>query len=454
MPLENHLPIIRNTIYAPASATAKAGIIVIRISGPNTKYAIECLGARVGPPRFAKLTKIFHSVTKKLIDEAVIIYYPTPSSFTGEDVVEISIHGGRAGLNLLLDSLSKISGLRLAEPGEFSKQRFMNGKMDLTQAEGLIDLIDAETEAQHAQALKQLAGELGSLYENWRIYLLRIIGLIEAYIDFPDEDLPRNIIDNVMNQVNSLNNEILSHLSDNHRGEKLREGFYITIIGETNVGKSSLMNLVAQRDVAIVSNIAGTTRDVIEIHLNISGYPVTIADTAGIRESSDFLEKEGIARTLDRTRKADLKILVLDPNTYNDIAQPLSDLITDNTIIVINKIDIIKDLKQLDEVKINNIKPILISAKDGIGLATLLENIEIYVQDFFSITDAPLITRQRHRENLEKCMQCLTIFNLEKDIELAAEDLRLAARYLSSITGKIDVESILGEIFSNFCIGK
>lgn len=441
---------ISDTIYAPASATAKAGITVIRISGPNAKHAIEYLGSAVGKPRFVKMAKIFHPETKDLIDECITIYYQGPSSFTGEDVVEINIHGGRAVLDLTLDALSKIQGLRLAEPGEFSKRRFMNGKMDLTQAEGLMDLIDAETEAQHKQALKQLAGKLGILYEGWRAQLLKIMSLIEAYIDFPDEDLPANIIDDVTKQVKSLNKEITNHLSDNQQGEKLREGFYVAIIGETNVGKSSLINALAKRNVAIVSDIAGTTRDVIEVRLNIAGYLVTIADTAGLRSSNDLLEKEGILRTLDRAKNADLKILVLDSQKCDNTPQELLDLANKDTIVVLNKIDL---LDNNSEPKTNE-KAVLVSAQSGLGLNNLLNEIKEYIQNFFYTTDAPLITRQRHRENLERCKACLEVFNLQKDIELAAEDLRLASRYLSVITGKIDVESVLGEIFSNFCIGK
>jgi tRNA modification GTPase len=326
----------------------------------------------------------------------------------------------------------------------------MNGKMDLTQAEGLMDLIDAETEAQHKQALKQLAGELGILYESWRTQLLKIMSLIEAYIDFPDEDLPENIIDNVTKQVKSLNKEITNHLSDNQQGEKLREGFYIAIIGETNVGKSSLINALAKRDVAIVSDIAGTTRDVIEVRLNIAGYLVTIADTAGVRSSNDLLEKEGMLRTLERAKNADLKILVLDSQKSDNTPQELLDLANKDTIVVLNKIDL---LDNNSEPKTNK-KAVLVSAQSGLGLNNLLNEIKEYVQNFFYTTDAPLITRQRHRENLERCKACLEVFNLQKDIELAAEDLRLASRYLSVITGKIDVESVLGEIFSNFCIGK
>ncbi len=444
----------QDTIYAPASSTAKAGIAIVRISGPSSKYAMEVLGSKVGQARFAKITKIFHPKTKNLIDECITIFYPSPTSFTGEDVIELNIHGGRAVLNLTLDSLSQVPGLRLAEPGEFSKRRFMNGKMDLTQAEALIDLINAETEAQHRQAIKQLSGSLGSLYENWRTQLLHIIGLIEAYIDFPDEDLPKDIIVNVEKQVTSLHNKILNHLTDNHRGEKLCNGFYITIIGEPNVGKSSLMNNIAKRDVAIVSSIAGTTRDAVEIHLDIAGYPVTIADTAGIRECSDFLENESIRRTIAKVREADLKILVLEANSLHNISIVIQEFIDENTIIVFNKIDLINNPERLNLIRINNKTPILISAQEQIGITDLLDKLSTHVSNFFSITDAPLITRQRHRENLEHCKSHLVIFDLKKNIELAAEDLRLASSYLSRITGKIDIDSILEEIFSNFCIGK
>lgn len=438
---------IADTIYAPASATAKSGVIVIRISGPRAKYALEQLGGKVGSPKFTKFTQIYHPKNRSLIDECIAVYYPGPGSFTGEDTVELNIHGGKAVLNLTMEALGGIDGLRIAEPGEFSRRRFLNGKMDLTQAEGLMDLIDADTSAQHQQALRQLSGALGRLCENWRLQLLQVLSLVEAYIDFPDEDLPQDIIDGVTAKVAELNQQIVAHLDDNHRGEKLRDGFYIAIIGPTNAGKSSLMNVIAKRDVAIVSNIAGTTRDVIEIHLDLAGYPVTIADTAGIRESADFLENEGISRSLNRAENADLKILVLDVNDKSISAQ-IEDLIDEKTIIVVNKVDGASS-RVSEEMTSHHI-----STTKNIGINELLQTISNYVADFFVASDAPLITRQRHRENLQRCSLCLSEFSLSKDIELAAEDLRLAARYLSSITGKIDVEMILGEIFSSFCIGK
>lgn len=437
-----------STIYAPASATAKSGVVVIRISGPSTKSAIKAMASSLGPARYAKYTKIYHPVSKILIDECVSVFYPGPASFTGEDVLELSIHGGRAVLKLTLDALANIPDLRIAEPGEFSKRRFLNGKMDLTQAEGLMDLIDAETIAQHQQALRQLSGALGELCEDWRLQLLRNVSLIEAYIDFPEEDLPQSIIDDVEEKIAFLASQISVYLADDKRGEKLREGFYIAILGKTNAGKSSLMNALAKRDVAIVSNIAGTTRDVIEVHLDIAGYPVVIADTAGIRETSDYLEVQGIARSIDRAKNSDLKILVLDMTEAVDIDPYLESFVDKNAIIVFNKSDLVKDGEVFDQ---NAIK---ISAKHNLGIDQLLAKITQRVEDYFSIGGAPLLTRQRHRENLERCVQSLIEFNLSKDIELAAEDLRLSARYLSAITGKIDVEMILGEIFSNFCIGK
>lgn len=436
------------TIYAPASATNKSGVIVIRISGPDALKAIQELGSEPGKPRYAKYSKIFHPKSKMLIDEVISIFYPGPNSFTGEDVIELFIHGGRAVLKLTLDALSSIEGLRFAEPGEFSKRRFLNGKIDLTQAEALIDLIEAETVAQHQQALKQLSGSFREVGDRWHRVLLTNASLIEAYIDFPDEDLPQNIIDQVESNIALLTTEIETHLVDDQRGEKLREGLQIAIIGEPNVGKSSLLNKLAKRDIAIVSNIAGTTRDVIEVHLDINGYPVVLADTAGIRDTDDELESRGIERAISRAKEADFKILVLDATKASSNAL-IDSILDDNTLIVANKIDLNAYPQYVGKIPI-----IHISALNDIGIDQLLVHLNVMVEEYFINHTPPLITRQRHRELLQKAVQNLRHFTLNKEIELAAEDLRITMRYLGAITGRIDVEMILGEIFSNFCIGK
>lgn len=437
----------KKTIFALATPPGKSGVAIIRISGPKALNALKTLTLTTLPlPRNAVLRDIIHPTTKQLIDKAVILTFPAPNSFTGEDVVELHIHGSRAVINILMSVLTGISNLRLSEPGEFSKRAFLNGKMDLTSAEGLADLIEAETIIQQQQAIRQMQGKLANLYEMWKNQLIKILALIEAYIDFPDEDIPDDVIKIVENEVISLKNSIHLHLNDKHRGEIIRKGIHVAIIGFPNVGKSSLLNYLAKRDVAIVSNIAGTTRDVIEVHLDLQGYPVTIADTAGIRESEDVIEIEGISRAKTKAEMADIKIIILsadNPESYN---LEIKSIIDNNSIVLLNKID--------SKAKFNVEQAIKISVKENIGMDEFLNQLTALIAEKFSPSSDPIITRERHRYYLTQCLDSLGYFTLDNNLELACEDLRLAARALGHIVGTIEVETILDEVFANFCIGK
>lgn len=426
------------TIYGVASAMGKAGVAVIRISGNRALLALGELGVAEPAPRTAVLAKLQHG--EQVIDSALVLYFSGPNSFTGEDVVELHTHGSMAVIRKLLAVLAGVSGVRMAEPGEFSRRAFENGKMDLTAAEGLADLIDAETEAQHKQAVRQMDGELGEIYDEWRDELVGALARVEAYIDFPDEDLPQELVDDINGRLDKLICAISAHMDDGKRGEKIREGLYVAILGAPNVGKSSLLNYLAGREAAIVSDIAGTTRDVVEVNLEIAGLPVTFADTAGLRESADEIENEGIKRALQRAENADLKILMFAAGEEKD--QKTTELDDENSIIVVNKDD---------DAKANGLA---ISLKNKTGLDALMEVLADKISERFALTEQPLITRARHREALLKALTALQDFSFEKPIELAGEDLRYAAKAIGSITGKIDVEDLLDEIFSSFCIGK
>ncbi|WP_375330149.1 MULTISPECIES: tRNA uridine-5-carboxymethylaminomethyl(34) synthesis GTPase MnmE [unclassified Candidatus Tisiphia] len=450
------------TIFAQSSKPGKAGVAVFRISGSNSLVALKHLIKNDNAtfiPRVMYCKKLINPKNQELIDEAVVAYFQAPASFTGEDVVEIYTHGSIAIAAMLTETLLTIEGLRMAEPGEFTRRAFLNGKFDLTAAEGIADLIEAETVWQHRQAVKQVGGELETLYNGWRQTLLTIIGLLEAYIDFPDEDIPQEILNRVMTLSGELKYAIIKHLDDNRRGELLRTGIKLTILGAPNVGKSSLLNFLMQRDVAIVSNIEGTTRDIIEGHLDIGGYPIILQDTAGIRDSNDLIELEGIKRAIESARMADIKIVMLDAVKLSN-SPSLDNLIDDNTIILINKIDLLDDKCQID-MCINKLKKnyLKISIKDNIGMDSLLKEIENIAHNIAGLTETPHITRQRQRAFIEKALEYLKKFNNENfngenDLVLATEDVRMAIRSLSNVTGKISVEEVLGEIFSNFCIGK
>ncbi|MBR9816815.1 MAG: tRNA uridine-5-carboxymethylaminomethyl(34) synthesis GTPase MnmE, partial [Rhodospirillales bacterium] len=330
-----------DTIFALSSGAGRAGVAVIRLSGPMAGATLCALLGRVSlpKPRHAIYAPIHDPKTNERLDDAVAIYFAGPASFTGEDVVELHTHGGRAVIDGVLDCLAARPGLRIAEPGEYTRRAFENGKMDLTAAEGIADLIDAETAAQRRQAVRQMAGELGALYENWRARLMKALAYIEADIDFPDEDLPGGIVPVVRGDLSSVHGEMDKHLADNRRGERLREGFQIVILGAPNAGKSSLLNRLARREAAIVSEIAGTTRDMIEVHLDLGGFPVTMVDTAGLRESGDVIETEGVRRATARAEDADLRLVVVDRSDWPLIDAEAARLIDANTILLVNKVD-------------------------------------------------------------------------------------------------------------------
>ncbi|WP_353289096.1 tRNA uridine-5-carboxymethylaminomethyl(34) synthesis GTPase MnmE [Wolbachia endosymbiont (group A) of Pogonocherus hispidulus] len=436
------------TIFALSTVLGKSGVAVIRISG---NYALKALNhfhiKKEIKPRFATLVDLYDD-SNQLIDNGIIIYFPAPNSFTGENVIELQVHGSKAVIKIILEELSKI--FVMARPGEFSLRAFLNGKFDLTQIEGIADLIDAETKMQAKQAIKQISGELERLYSNWRQRLITIQSKIEAYIDFP-EDIwaEKSELKKINNEVQSLVQLIQEHLNDNRRGERLREGLHIVITGEPNVGKSTLFNLLAKRDIAIVSEYAGTTRDVLEAHIDIGGYPIILSDTAGIRESSDPIESEGISRAKKRSFEADLRIELFPFEQRYNIN---CNVVNSDTIYVLSKAD---DAINDRNILIGGVDFLPISILKGIGTNKLISLIKKKAEEKFGHDrDTPVITRQRHRSHMQKALEHLQRFNIDNPIELISEDLRLAAFELGAVIGIINVEEILSSVFSNFCVGK
>ena len=442
------------TIYALSTGPGISGIAVVRVSGKEAAEVVKRLtGDDLPVPRVATLKKINYINTNNLIDEGVVIWFPGPNSYTGEDLAEFHVHGSRAVVSALHSSISGIKNCRLAEPGEFTKLAFQNGKINLLKAEGIADLVSAETEIQRKQAVEIMSGKSSNKFTSWRVKLLKILAHVEAKIDFPDEDLPKDILDEIQKTSNQVSKEIEKVLDDEKVGERIREGFKIAIVGPTNAGKSSLLNYLSKRDVAIVSEIAGTTRDVIETHLNLDGYPVVVSDTAGIRDSKNEIEKKGIKLALNRAEDADLKLIIVDAKSA-DFTSVLKELIDENAILVVNKSDLIAkninyELKKHDH--------ILVSIKNNLNLDKLILKIKKKLENKFISYGDILITRERHRQHLELCISHLKNFknkNGSEDYDKAAEDLRLATRHLGIIVGKVDVEEILGSIFNDFCIGK
>jgi tRNA modification GTPase len=439
----------RETIFAQSSGAGRAGIAVIRISGTAAGVALTALGCAMPPPRRAVRARLADPATGETLDDALVLWFPAPASFTGEDVAELHLHGGRAVIAGVIGALSRLADTRPAEPGEFTRRAFGNGKLDLTAAEGLADLIEAETEAQRRQALRQSEGVLAALYDSWRLRLTQSLAHFEAAIDFADEDLPPAMERTAFGAVTAVAAEIGAHLDDGERGERLREGFSVVILGAPNVGKSSLLNALAQREAAIVAATAGTTRDVIEVHLDLGGLPVTIADTAGLREldpmAGDPVEAEGVRRALDRAKKADLRIVVFEVGGVKNRESRAH--IDENTIVVVNKTDLAPG-------EIDGGTALAVSALTGEGIPGLLARLTEEAARWLVVSGAPALTRARHRLALEDCREALVRAGAGASAELIAEDLRLAARALGRITGRVDVEDLLDVIFRDFCIGK
>jgi tRNA modification GTPase len=448
------------TIFAQCSGAGKAGVVVFRVSGPSALDALQqllCHNIDTMEPRKTYLRKIYQPGSDYIIDESMIVFFKGPSSFTGEDVCEIHAHGSIAVIKMLHEVLSSLPDVRLAEAGEFAKRAFLNGKMDLTAAEGLADLIDAETSMQHKQAIRQFGGALEQIYDSWRKELLQLMSLIEAYIDFPEEDIPDSVLSDATKLVEDLAQQMQAHLRDNHKGERLRSGLKLAIIGAPNVGKSSLLNQLMQRQVAIVSDIAGTTRDVLEGHLDIGGYPIILQDTAGIREhTADVIEQEGIKRSHQSALEADIKLIMFDATSALEKNNPLFSLIDANTIILFNKIDLAPNfaVPGFFTEEMNQAPVIAIAAQNGTNIQDLIKAIIVMAEKLASPCESPQITRARHRGEIQRAITSLSDFSLYGDLILAAEDLRMTIRALSNVTGKITVDEILGQIFSNFCIGK
>ena len=443
------------TIYALSTVYGKSGVAVIRISGTDALQTIlkmTNLNTLYLKPRYAYFTKIFDSVSHQPIDNSLLLYFKAPHSFTGEDTVEIQCHGSKAVLSAILNSLSRLPDYRLAEPGEFSRRAFYNQKMDLTQAEGLADLIDAETSAQQKYALRQMEGGLKNLYDGWRDELLNVYAYLEAYIDFPEEDIPDNIKESNLNTVFKLIKAIDEHLNTANYGERLREGFRIVIAGPANAGKSSLLNAIVKRNAVIVSDVAGTTRDAIDVNLDIKGYPVIFTDTAGIRSSDNPIEQQGIEIAFEKIRQADMVLAMFDASTDTpEIFTEIEKESKNKMLYIANKSD------KLTFEQCSNLEKqgcFLISAKFNHGLPELMDKIAEHIGNNFTADSNLLITRKRYCEALQECLENLRRFNFDKEIELSAEDIRLAARALGKITGRIEVEEILDKIFGTFCIGK
>lgn len=439
------------TIYALSTVQGRSGVAVIRISGSSALQAVNMLtdiDIKTIKPRYAYFAGIKNQQGQKL-DEALVLYFKAPNSFTGEDIVELQTHGSRAVINSVLSALSEIDDFRYALAGEFSKRAFYNHKMDLTQAEGLADLIDAETSEQQKFAIRQMEGSLKNLYEDWREQLLQVLAHLEAYIDFPDEELPQDVVENLENSVFKIKNAILQHLNSSQSGESMRDGFRVVILGAPNSGKSSLINTLTAREAVIVSDIAGTTRDAVDIHMDIKGYPVIFTDTAGIRETDEEIEQKGIAIAYDKAQDGDLIINLFDAST--NTPQQFENITKSKTILVANKIDKLTS-NQIAQLQQQGI--ITISAKQKIGIDVLLNTIADNIKNRVASGSGLLITRHRYREALKNTVNYLNNFNFAKEIELSAEDIRLASRELGKITGFIEVDEILDKIFGSFCIGK
>jgi tRNA modification GTPase len=448
-----------DTIFALSSGRPPAAIAVVRVCGPRAGDALRLLAGRLPEPRVAALTNIRDPETKEIIDQALVLWFPGPASETGEDMAEVQLHGGRAVVSAVLAALGAIAGLRLAEPGEFARRAFEHGRIDLTRAEALADLIYADTQAQRRQALRQLRGLLGDRADAWRRALIEAMALVDAGIDFPDEgDVPDDLIRPALDTATQLLDEIDKSIADGNRGERLREGLVVAIAGPPNVGKSSLLNRIARRDAAIVSPVPGTTRDVIEVHLDLEGYPITLLDTAGIHDSLDPIEQEGIRRARARAADADLVLWVADATAPAEIAPKAAPDAFGSTWVIANKCDLLSGdrIKDFETRFADNVK-VALSAATGTGLERLFSELTAFAENYFESTEPALVTRERHRRALGDAAAALRRAIAEGPggrEEMIAEDLRVAATALGRLVGRVDVEDVLDAIFRDFCIGK
>lgn len=444
-----------DTIFALATAAGRAAVAVVRISGPETLATVQALCAKAPAPRMAALRKLRHNGAE--LDEALVLRFEGPASYTGEDSAEFHVHGGRAVVEALLSALVDL-GLRLAEPGEFTRRAFENGKLDLAQAEGVADLIDAETEAQRRQALGQVGGALSQRYDRWRDLLIQSLAMLEAAVDFPDEDLPEEVAERARPGLRTLSAELDAALADVSRGRRVRDGFRIALVGAPNAGKSTLLNGLVERDAAIVTDTPGTTRDVIEVPLVLAGYKVLVADTAGIRDTADAIEAEGVRRARAWAEEADLRLWVVDGFHVKHEVE-LESTVRPGDWLVLNKADI-ADAGPLDAAQSHwterGLRVVRLSAQSAEAVGALREALATHVADALSGAEFPAATRLRHAERLREAQSYLVraLSEVGLEVELAAEDVRLAARALEKITGRVDPEDVLGRVFSTFCIGK
>jgi len=434
-----------DTIFALSSGQGRAGVAVIRVSGPAARDCVARLsGKGPGAPRALAL-RTLRNANGDALDTAMVAWFPAPSSATGEDVAEFHVHGGRAVVAAVLEALAAVPGCRPAEAGAFTRRAFDNGKLDLTQVEGLADLVDAETEGQRRQALRQMDGALGALYERWRERLVRALAYLEADIDFPDEDLPGGLPEAVRGDLDGLTRELQAHLDD-AGGERTRDGFHVVIIGAPNVGKSSLLNRLAKRDAAIVAATAGTTRDVVEVQLDIAGLPVTLADTAGLREAGDAVEREGVRRARDRAGSADVTVAVFDATAWPDRDAATAAQVDGDTIVVVNKTDL---------APVDAGDGLGVSAATGAGIEALVAALRARLEALAErSTGSPPLTRLRHRQAVGEALAAVSRALPADAAELRAEEMRQAALALGRLTGRVDVEDLLDVIFRDFCIGK
>jgi tRNA modification GTPase len=448
-----------DTIFALSTPAGRGGVAVVRVSGAAAFESLQCLtGQPLPTPRMASL-RVIKDSQSYLIDHALVLRFVAPHSFTGENIVEYHLHGGRAVVEGMLHALSEQPNHRLAEPGEFTRRAFENGKLDLTEAEAIGDLIHAETLMQRRQAVAQMGGQLAQIYAGWADHLSRALAWLEADLDFPDEDLPDGVADHVRPVILKIEHEIEAHLNDNRRGERLRDGLQLAIMGAPNAGKSSLINVLTQRDVAIVSSIAGTTRDIVDVTLDIGGYPFIIADTAGLRQNigqtdQDSIEAEGIKRARSRAMQADLCLCVFDATLWPDLDTETYALSQRaGNIMVFNKVDQV-DRVILDQISQSYPDAIMISVHSQQGMMGLLDLLLNRAKDMMGNAETPSLTRQRHRHHVQDCLESLKRSHLAPLPEMMAEDIRLALRMIGRITGRVDIEDLLDIIFKDFCIGK